>query len=192
VYEYDPGLENAFRIAGEGRFDPRTLAAIGRHRTTVYVRAPSGSVEAAWRAARAACAVLDAGGLAVKIETTGKAHTPDWWREAASSNHLFALYCLMVVLVGGPTHAYSCGMHNFGLPDCTAPLSAGREKTVDLINGFLFYVLSEAPDLASRHTFQAAEDQPVYRLAHGPSEHPIDHPFHNPYGVWQLAEADNR
>jgi hypothetical protein len=190
VQDSDPALANAFRIAGEGRLDSSVLSRIAQHRLVVYLLALGGSVAAARNAARAACAILDAGGIAVKIESTGKAHTGSAWREVAKSTDLFMLYSAYVVLVGDTGFSYSCGMHNFGLPDAGVPSFLGPEGGAQLLNSFLFYLLSEAPRIESGHTFQASPSEPLYRLTLvGADMYPDEDPFHNPYGLWRMEPA---
>ncbi len=189
VYPYDPRLAQAFEIAGEGRFVPAELAEIGRHRSTIYLVGRGGSVECVRAAVRTAVAVLDAGGIAVKIESTGKAHTAAYWRETAVSSQLSRLYGAMVVLVGGEDFFYSCGMHNLGLPDATVSSALGRAGGAHVLNNFHFYQLAEGPVIKSGHTFQIGADEPVFvvSLAECSLFEPDD-PFHNPYGVWRLTK----
>ena len=189
VYPPDPGLTRAFEIAGEGRLSQTDLATISRHRCTVYLLGKGGSVEDARAAVRAAAAVLVAGGFAVKIESTGKAHTAAYWRETAASTDLFRLYSTMVVLVGGREFFYSCGMHNLGLPDATISSDLGPAEGAHVLNNFHFYQLSEKPILKSGHTFQIAANEAVFQVALGAcAQFEPDDPFHNPYGVWHLSK----
>lgn len=192
-YPPDPKLRRAFEVAGEGRFDEATLAAIAAHRRTLYLLGPGGSVPLAWRAMAEAAKLLDAGGLAVKIESTGKAHNAAAWREAAASGDLFRLYSTFVVLVGGREWNYSCGMHNLGLPDATVPASLGLADGARTLNEFHWYQLSASPNLASGHTIQVQADGPTFRLELRPcTQFKAENPFHNPFGVWQLELVEGR
>ncbi len=188
LYDHDPNLRRAFEIAGEGRFTPAELSGIENHRSTVYLLGIGGSAENAWAAARAAVGLLDSGGLAVKIESTGKAHTSSYWRESASSNDLFRLYSTFVVLVGARECFYSCGMHNLGFPDASIDSRLGTDAGARVLNNFNYYQLSKRPILKSGHTLQIAAGEPVFRITLDVCKRFADeHPFHNPYGVWNIT-----
>lgn len=191
-YEHDPNLRRAFEVAGEGRLASADLDLIAQHRHTAYLIGPGGSIDNARAAVRAAVALLDAGGCAVKIESSGKAHTAAYWRETATATDLFRLYSAYVVLVGGPTFFYSCGMHNLGFPDALVPSSLGAKEGAHVLNNFHNYQLKASRPIQNGHTFQITASEPSYRVTLEPCrQFPPGKPFHNPYGVWQLTPADD-
>jgi hypothetical protein len=191
LYEHDPSLRRAFEAAGEGRLAPAELDRIAQHRHTAYLIGPGGSVENARAAARAAVALLDAGGFAVKIESAGKAHTVGYWRETAVTTDLFRLYSAYVVLVGGRPFFYSCGMHNLGLPDATVSSDLGPKEGAHVLNNFHNYQLKASRPIQNGHTFQITASEPTYRVTLEPCrQFPAGKPFHNPYGVWHLAAVE--
>ncbi len=77
VCEHDPDLRRAFETAGSGRIDDSTLDEIGAHSFTLYLSCDGGALDKARALMNAATAMLDCGGLAVKIESTGIAHTTE-------------------------------------------------------------------------------------------------------------------
>src|SRR5688572_16553037 len=117
VYEHDPSLAKAFKIAGQGKISDQTIEQISSHTFTLYCIVPSTSTEAARKMLEIVNGLLKCGGLAAKVETSGVAHTADRWRELARGGKPFDLYCAYVTLIGGSQSFYSCGMHNFGMPD---------------------------------------------------------------------------
>jgi hypothetical protein len=139
----------------------------------------------------AVTALLDAGGMAVKIESSGTAHSPEAWREFASIPDVpWTLYRAYVVLVGDRDNGdvYSCGMHHFQLPDVTIPITIAPEAAAEVINRFNLYQLALKPNLQPGHTFSVAPDQPKYRLSQRRcSRFAADDPFHNPAGYWHLT-----
>jgi hypothetical protein len=188
VYERDPQLQNAFRIGGGGRIPERDLATIGQHRHTLYCSGAGGSVEKARQILRVGVGLLNAGGLAVKVESSGVAHGGERWRELADSENIFDTYTAFVTLIGGKEYFYSCGMHVFGLPDALVSRNLNAPVAAQLLNAFNSYVLAENPALNEGHTFSTAADAPKFRLnktsctIYEPS-----HPFHNPFGMWNLV-----
>ena len=127
-----------------------------------------------------------AGGIAVKVETAGVAHEWARWEELLAGS-LFDQYTAVVTLVGGDAYFHSCGMHNFGLPDCEVPDTLPLEEAADLMNRFNIWLLGEAPVLAEGHTFSLTTEGARYRLScQDDLRHDPDHCFYNPHGLWRL------
>src|SRR5438445_496863 len=80
VYEHDPTLQQAFAIAGRGLIAEQDLKAIGKHTYTLYVVGPGGTVNTALGMVELGAQLLKAGGIAVKVETAGLAHTAQNWQ----------------------------------------------------------------------------------------------------------------
>lgn len=191
VQAQDPNMEEAFRIAGGGRIPENELAAIGAHRHTLYVVSKDVSPATARDVLDVGVALLNCGGLGVKIESSGVAHSAAQWRELAASEDPFDLYTAFVTLVGNRDGYYSCGMHNFGLPDCKIGNGLPPEEAAPLMNNFNFYQVSELPQLESGHTFSLESGSPVYRVTlEEETNYEADHPFHNPFGIWHLETID--
>ena len=189
VVEHDPDLRDAFAHAGR-LFGSRDLDAIAAHRHVVYLAGEGGSVEAGREMMAFADALIHAGGLAVKVETSGVAHRADDWlhQSARRDTHAGALFIAYVALVAGRESVYSCGMHNLGLPD--AVLSAGlpTQQAGQLLKDFLMYLLHEQPALADHHTFSVTGDAARFALAHEPCRtFAPDDLYYNPFGMWRLT-----
>jgi hypothetical protein len=189
-YEHDEDLRTAFARAGQGKLSDTLLDAVGAHESTVYLVFDDAGYETARTAARFAAALLRAGGIAVKVETAGVAHSPERWLEACNSEESFDIYGLFIVLVGGDDCYYSCGMQNFALPDTQVPASLGPERGAELLNFFNMYQLVEAPDLNEGHTFSLAEDAPRFRLKREPYDSGYEEPLYNPHGLWVLSPVE--
>jgi hypothetical protein len=135
-------------------------------------------------------ALLQAGGIAVKVESTGIAHSADMWTEFARSGTLSQLYWAFVALIRGKEYYYSCGMHDFGLPDVATGSNLSPDTASQLMNQFNYFVLSEDPTLVDGETFSAAAGAPRYRLKRERCElYHRDDPFHNPLGRWHLVQS---
>lgn len=182
----DPDLVEAFRMAGRG-LDDAALAAIDAHASVVYLQVPT-PFDAQLEILRKFCGMLrDIGGFALKVESSGVAHTMDGWLELLDGSG-FDLYRSVVTLVGGEREYYSCGMHVFDLPDCAVPRSLSAEIAADLMNRFNYYCFAEKPELADGHTFSLAPDAPYYRLrCVKDMRHDAEDLFHNPQGLWFLS-----
>lgn len=189
VYEYDPNLLKSFEIAGQGCIPKEVLANISLHKYTLYAVAESPSIETATWMLKLGTSLLDAGGLAVKIESGGLAHTAEDWRVLAEDGSLSSLYNAFVTLIGGQSYYYSCGMHNFGLPDVSLSRSVAPQDASQILNDFNYYQLSEKPNLKNGHTFSIAIEAPKFKILHRQYEGYDDSdPLYNPFGCWHLEE----
>ncbi len=186
----EPGLARAFEVAGRGSLSPAELMAIAEAPGHVFLMDPEGgSVEAARRMMIFAEALLRAGGLGVKVESAGVAHSAAAWREMTAEAHdLTAVLAAFVAAVGDPDQGFfTCGMHNLGLPEAVVPASLDPDTAVDLMDVFTFYLAAEEPEIEEGQTFAAEEGAPLYELTHQPCDHfGADDPFHNPFGMWAM------
>ena len=187
VYDHDPNLTRAFAIGGRQSLTELDLESIQSHTYTLCLIAEGGTFEQAQKVLDIGCGLLKAGGLALKVETTGKAHSrQDWFALAAAKNET-ALCHAFVTLVGKGSAYYSCGMHNLGYRDAIVRGNITPDDAARLLQAFLFYILIERPSIIDGHTFSEDQHSPHYRLLGIPCEsYPGDHTFHNPYGMWQL------
>lgn len=128
VYEADPNMRTAFEVAGGGRFPVTELNEIENHTFTLYLSSEGGSLERCRRLMEVASALLDCGGLGVKIESSGLAHTAAKWRELTATEIPDVILTAFVTYVGDSGDYYSCGMHNLGFRD---PYVAGRISAND-------------------------------------------------------------
>ncbi|HEX8905756.1 MAG TPA: hypothetical protein VF771_12980 [Longimicrobiaceae bacterium] len=192
LYPHEPELRRTFEISGQGRFSEQELAQLGSYASAASLTFDDPGYETARTAARFARVLLEAGGYAVKVDSSGVAHTRERWLSDWDSDDPWAIYSLFVVLVGGEGLLYSCGMHNFALPDASAPESLGDEYGLQLLNVFNVYQLAESPELQTGHTFGLEPDAPRFRLRHGPYADGYDpeSPLYNPYGMWSLEPVD--
>ncbi len=189
IYDHDPDLAHAFRIAGRRSLSEADLAAIDAHSFTLYVITSGGSTNGARNVMQAVSGLLRAGGLAVKVESAGVAHSRADWLSLLADDRDLALYHAFVTLIGREDKTYySCGMHNLGYPDAVVSAAIDPDTAAHLLNQFLMYTLVEHPVLEEGHTFSIGADSPFYRLTHeAQTRYPQTSPFHNPFGLWRLV-----
>lgn len=188
IYDRDEQLRKAFSYAGN--FTSEQLDAISRHTCTVYIIGKGGSTEYANKILDVGVALLNAGGLAVKVESSGIAHTAEGWAKLAQAKELYHTFRTFVTFAGEEKYYYSCGMHCLGYPDVVV-LNNGEEpsEVAKLMETFLLYNLYERPVLKSGETFSNDASSPHYILNHRACLHfEKDHLFHNSYGIWELKK----
>ena len=183
----DKRMAQAFRSAGPQLTD-NVLKQIERHRSVLYLISFELNLAGANALMRAASAVLDAGGLAIKVETAGLAHTAAQWQEFCGTQAQHSAHQAFVVYVSGIS-SYSCGMHNLGLFDASvsADDSKNLNDAVELLRTFNWYQISESPQLQSGQSFATKEAGPVYQLGLAANRFMPTDPFYNAFGTWQLA-----
>ena len=181
----DDRMAAAFRAAGPHWRESSEMAAIGHHKSVVYLADEGGSRARIEAMMGAAAALIRAGGLGVKVESSCLAHSPDQWLDLAASTHLLSAYRAFVVTVGSDA-PYTCGMHNFGMKDVRMP--PGVPNAAKLASLFTWYLFSEEPDILPGHTFSAAPDAPKFRVEEAtPILYPSGALFSNEFGTWQLV-----
>jgi hypothetical protein len=187
IIEHDPLLGGAFRLAARGRIPPAQLDQIARHTFTVYIRGKGGSIGAAQEMIKAATALVRAGGLAVKIESSGGALAPQEWSKRIDPAHQPAgVYWTYVTLIRSHERgAYSCGMHNFGLRDAITSVILDPAPLAGMMHNFLGLGIQQHP-LHDGERF--TDDNGLnYRITSEPCfAFPEGHLQHNPYGMWRL------
>lgn len=185
--ERDPNVSEAFLYAGPHWKDSLEMSLIRNHKSIVYLICDGGSIENCFAAMEAADALLKSGGLGVKIETTGIAHSPKLWHEITTSKPLNGLHYAFAIYLTGE-QVYSCGMQNFGIPDAIVK-NDPNENCTELLRIFTWYLLSESPDIREGNTFSIAADAPVYKIfRHEGIEYGEDSLFSNHFGTWELRK----
>jgi hypothetical protein len=121
---HDPKLARAFKTGAMTwrSLTDQELARIAGHTTVLYVLSknftPAGAAGTAQSMLSLGRQLLDAGGFAIKCESSGIAHPPAVWSaladRAASWGSLFRGYVLYPI---GSADLYTCGMHLLGVPD---------------------------------------------------------------------------
>jgi hypothetical protein len=183
----DPSIPRAFEIAGQDKIPTGILTQLKEHSSVVYLHFPLDLLNQRNRLLKFSEVIRRLGGIAVKMESAGIAHTWERWQTLLSGT-LFDAYCSSVVLVGDREHYYSCGMHQFGLPDCEAPRSIPVGDAADLMNRFNCWQIAEQPKISTGHTFSLSPEAPRFRLSlENDLRHETESLFQNAHGIWRLV-----
>jgi hypothetical protein len=216
VHEFRPRDErmvDAFKASMfrlEQSLDEQVYEQIAGHITVLYFESSNFSAQQAPAAGRnllqlGRC-LLEAGGIAMKCESSGIAHGRQRWIELAGQSEsaapwaaLFRAYVQFPLSAGDDFH--TCGMHLLGKPDLImsedlmqsafendeSPIMA----VVYLFEVFALYLLGECPDgsFASGHTFRTDAHYPRLRVRwERCTGYDEDDLFFNPFGRWRFAE----
>ena len=188
VYEHDPHLTEAFSYAGS--FEDGLLDEIEHHTLTVYVIANINGFEDLKELVDVGASLLKSGGLAVKVETAGIAHTKDEWFQLLENKDYLPVYSHFVTLIGDEESYFSCGMKAFGLPDVMTSSSISPEEAADLLNNFNLYNIIEQPSFKEGETFSLEQNSPLYKIAFiNECRYEKEDVFFNPFGFIHLFQA---
>lgn len=186
IEEHNPSLAGFMRKEGMGLIPDEDLAALENHTFTLYLVSDQTGRDVVSEMMNAALALLNSGGLAVKIDTAGLSVSAARWRELCEMPTTRPLYWGMVVLVGEVNDHFTCGMRAFSLPDCQV-LGSALEEAFEVATEFNCYQIDEAPTLAEGHTFGVAEGARRYRLSFERYPYLAGDFRHNPNGMWNLT-----
>lgn len=189
-YDWVPrvdGLDAHFMAAGrqvENLTD--MVAAVKAHTSVVFLKAAAGFDQVS-QIATLVDAALAAGGLAVKNEAAGKAHSVESWQVLRSIDvEPAGLYALFVCFgIERPDGIQSCGMTQFGRPD-TFVLGASFDDALDLAEAFNWYQLVESPTLDEGHMFSTTAEGQPWKMTHGSHLYQDDGDIDFGPGVWCL------
>jgi hypothetical protein len=214
-------LEKAFEASefrSEPSLEPEDWDLIRAHTKVLYVMSrplPAsegpGACDTFLRLGRR---LLEAGGVAIKCDSSGIAHSRRRWIELDenASRHIdappgddqamwefwYALFCAYVQFpIGDDDDWYTCGMHLLGQPDTILSTRLFREAglssdtAIELLRAFGVYLLAECPEggFGTGHTFRTDAQSPRFRLTWEKCDrYKEDDFFFNPFGRWRFAE----
>lgn len=183
----DPRMAESFEVAGQGKISEATHQQIASHGGVVYLHFPMDLPGQRERIIKFTDVLRRAGGIAIKVESSGIAHDWDGWFYWLDGE-VHEQYRAVVLLVVDDLHYYSCGMHHFGLPDCSVPASLHAQDAADLAHQFNLFQIIDQPRLGDGHTFSMDAGSPRYQLTwSGDHRHESDDLFLNSHGFWDLT-----
>ena len=186
VEAHDPRMAAAFRAVGPHWADTDVMQQIEQHTLVTYLIGRGGSHGRAVALMLAAAALVKAGGVGVKIESSGIAHSPQAWLKFVDERHLFSAHEAFVVFVTDED-IYTCGMHSFGLRDAVIAIGEADDP-VELLRVFTWYLFTETPAIRPGQTFSVAAGQPRYRVSEEEcTQYESGELFKNQHGMWRLS-----
>ncbi len=189
IANHNPDLIETFIPAGRGQLSLKDFAALDHHTFTLYLSGPGGSLETARQIMQAAAALLWAGGIALRVESSGTVHSAGRWLNCVryQDSDLTAIFEAFVMLNRQGELVFSCGMHNLGLRDGVISIKNVLEEPVQTLQTFLLYLMQENPTPKEGTIFSTQPDLPHYRLKgekclpYRPGDL-----LYNPFGWWRL------
>jgi hypothetical protein len=186
----DDALCDDFSMSRSGRLDPELVELVAACTHAALVAFGGCVHEDPAKLVRLGCALRDLGGVAIRMEASGAASSWESWLTAFQSGDLASIYASCVLLVGDESETFTCGMHQFNLPDAQIAGVDPSEATTWL-DMLCLYQLAEDPVLLPGHTFRPDPDAEPRVLERWPdSHHGSDDGRHNPFGQWRIQRAE--
>lgn len=186
-YEPDERLSKAFQMGGQGSVSGEDIQSLAAHQSVLFLTWAQTGVDELSRLHALIDVCLDCGGLGVKFENSGVAHTARNWRAKNFAENMLDLLQSHVMLIGSESHYYSTGMHIFGLPDAAVPTTVENRQASFLLTEFNHYQVCESPEFRDGHTFSTSAEAPHFRVFVKPDWINADvEQFSNPYGRYLL------
>jgi hypothetical protein len=189
----DERMRDSFRVAGKVTgISNSFLDEIDKHNLVVYLSTKTGTLIEAENLAFAGNSILKAGGIGIKVETTGKAFDKATWFNLIDPFVISNLYEMFVVdsLYMHDGSIFSCGMQNIGFKD-TIVSGVAFNESVELIRTFGYYQIIDHPDIKPQQTFSPTANSPIYRVTDELNPpYKEDKYFSNPFGMWRLTKVN--
>jgi hypothetical protein len=193
VQLHDDRLAEEFERWGQGRIPKKNLAELKGHVCVLTLLAAGGSVEAAREMMQAATAVVQAGGMGVRVDSAGIAHGRSDWLKLAGDKEPGGLYWALVATnhddASGQT--CTCGMQHLGMRDAITDIAdmPAKERWFHL-NNFNGYVYQSGATIGDGDPL-GDENAATFRVWQEPCTiHPAGTLRHNPYGMWRITRVE--
>jgi len=183
----DANLAAGFSWGRQGPVTESLVQAVGSCNHAAVLECSHLLNAAPARVAAIGRALRDAGGVAIRMEASGLAS--DWasWLARMDSGTPYDVFASAVALSQDSDGTlFTCGMHQFDLPDAEIAASSPPEG-VEWLETFCVYQVEEDPELASGHTFRPRAEAERRSFERWPDHrHHPDDGRHNPFGLWRF------
>lgn len=218
--DHDERMLPIFEAMNIASADDEVYERISQHKTVLYALSDNFTAEEAGQVAfsfmQLGQQLLDAGGIALKCESSGIGHSISSWTEltrkasqshleiGSSVDHSYSFWSsLIAAYVQYPLadnhDYYTCGLHLLGQPDLIMSTELVEEifdtrieDCLTLFNVFAMYLLAECPagTFAPGNTFRLDAESQRFTLNWEPCcGYDEDDYLFNPFGMWRF-EAD--
>ncbi|KOP64772.1 hypothetical protein AMS62_05515 [Bacillus sp. FJAT-18019] len=188
IIESNPYIAEVIKYNGRGVMQEEDIEKIKKHQSVIHLIGEGGSIENVFEIMDVASAVLEAGGIAVNVESSGRARSKQDWLEINRSRDIQKLFSAFIQMSRGEFTFYTSGMHCFGYRDLTTSVENILAKEVaNLFRIFCLFNLDEKPNIRDGETFSISKDSPTYLLKESVcTMFEEEDPCFNPYGVWDF------
>lgn len=190
IYDFDPAMWLGFKEWSRTRLSEEYLDLLDTHTHTIYLVGPGGSIDRAQRMVDLATKMIEAGGLGVKIETTGTAFDLESWNGIIDVPSPISLYSIFVRQSHNPrmNFSYTCGMHNLGLRDVTSR-GVDLNKALPAVTQFNTERILQSLSVSDGMIYSVDGTSFLVSIE-TTCPNSEDEYYGNPWGMWLLTNAN--
>ncbi len=186
-----PQYGDTFRDLSGGLMCEEEVERVRQHASLLVLFGEGGSTDRLRPLIDFSLRCLRQGGIAVMVESAGKAHSAREWRELLTDPAPTAYVQAFVTMAGdeeaGAT--YSCGMHNLGLRDAVVK-GVHPAEALELLSRFNAYQATDRPTLRDGDVMKLSGGPRRFAIRPAPCTHfDPEHHLHNPLGTWVLEPS---
>lgn len=186
----DERMHKSFIVGGQGQYPVQIYDEIKSHRGVIYLKCDIDGLSNLHKLHTFINVCLVSGGLGVKFENSGVAHTARQWNGYEFRNDTLLLMRAHVIMAYSDDYFYSCGMHIFGLPDVAVKSTIPNNSAGYMLTEFNYYHIFESPNFKEGQTFSTDKDSPKYRIKFRDDFiYKGEELFENPYGRIELEKC---
>lgn len=186
-HDFDEGLYFSFALSGYHQMQQDEIEKIKQHKSVYYLISNIDKKEKLKDLIKIASDFLNNGGIAVKIESTGIAHSKNRWLEASKSLKNVDFFQLFVSIVIENEIMRSNGMEVLNLPDAEMKVLEDREYSYTLIRDFLYKLYKNQISVETGSNFTDLNEKYQFRLELSDDNwYDKKEIYHNSLGVWKL------
>ena len=185
---HDERIPMSLKLGSRNTFSIDLENQINQHKSVVYLIVKNDSIDDIKNSFHFVSALLSSGGLAVKIENSGKAHDITAWNEIISRTDLHMILDLILICISSREEkiVYTCGMQLLNLPDSCVVMSDDINYDWHIIYVLSSYLLIDKPIIKENQTFSEKSGAKGYKFTHMESLYDNDSWFYNVQGMWKL------
>jgi hypothetical protein len=184
----DKSLHKTYERAGQGRMPKAELAMLRKHTLTLRLYGPGGSYEAARNMMTLAAALLRAGGIAVKVDSSGIAHGREDFLALHADVEPGGVYWTYVSLINSSEGFHTCGMHALGHRDVITSDEADPRQAWLLMHQFNGYSTQSGMIIADGDAVGDEQGVLFHAYQESCTLYPRSSLYYNPYGMWRLKK----
>ncbi len=182
----DEALASGFGWGPSGPVSKTLQDAIGGCRRAALIEVAQRMDACVSHVAALGRALRDLGGVAVRMEASGLVSAWKPWLDQLERGGPAGLCAVGVSIVQGDETYFTCGMHQFDLPDAEVSMAA-PSAAAEWLRCISVFQVAEQPVLATGHTFRPDEQSTRRVIERWPDHrHRPDDGRHNPFGVWRI------
>ncbi|OAB45515.1 DUF4261 domain-containing protein [Paenibacillus glacialis] len=188
ISEHNPYIAEAIEISGYGLINKDDIERLKTHSSIIYLIGEGGSFDKILNIMDVASAVLNVGGIAVNVESSGRSRSKEDWLEISKSKDISKIFSAFIQMSQEGSTFYTTGMQCFGLRDViTSAENITAREVATLFKVFCLYNLDEKTKINDGETFSLDPSSPIYLIEQEKcTMFEEDDPYFNLYGVWNM------